>query len=161
MCVTAGSCTHVVVLDRLDTYVAASFARFDIRPQCIRYVDHIRGQWQADRQCRIAAGLTSPGDPINFHLMAVSSKDLRTPLGGKRIDMVAVDRDGVPIPDGSVSISPQAVTTNVEGRNAEPVTITATRPGDYRVRLSYPDRHTQTVGYSPVLHVITTSNPPN
>lgn len=153
--ITLGSCTYYIAQDRLDSYVASSFrSQPNIRPQCVRVADHINGVWQRTSKCRLVSGQAPAGQGAPFFVLAVSAKDLRTPLGGKKVEMIAVDRDGVAIPEGIVTVTPAWVITNADGRNAEPILISASKPGEYRIQLTYVDRGRVVIGVSPPLHVL-------
>lgn len=156
------SCTTYVAMDRLDAVVVSSFLEGPrIRPECVRVADHINDVWRRTRHCRLLSGQMGPGDSVKFFLLALSAKDLRTPLGGKKVSLRGVDRDGVLLPDGALVITPTWVLTGSDGRNAEPIRVTTQKPGEYRIELSYDDRGRSMTGISPPLHVLSTAPAPH
>lgn len=154
-CLGPGACSNYVAVDRLDTYVASSFAPGGmVRPRCVRVADHINGVWQRTRDCRLVSGQVRPGGMLPLFTQAVNAKDLRTPIPGKRIDFAATDRDGLPVGPEAVRIDPIWVLTDAKGRNAQPIVVRPVKPGEYRIQLEYVDGGRKVIGMSPPLHVL-------
>lgn len=149
------SCAEYVITDRLNSYVASSFHEFgDIFPSCVKGTDSVNGVWVRSRACKLLAGETIVGKPIDLHIQSLSSKDLTTPLSGKRIDLELRDAEGIQLPAEAYILTPGFIVTDPKGRNGERIEIIVNKPGVYRVAMAYQDAGTNAFAFSPPLVVM-------